>query len=55
MIVPIVANAGVPVEGIGILLAADTQPDMIRTTTHVTANMSAATVVVRLAAQGLAA
>ena len=47
MIVPILASAGVPVEGIGILLAVDTLPDMFRTTTNVTATMAGATVLAR--------
>ena len=47
MIVPILASAGVPVEGIGILLAVDTLPDMFRTTTNVTATMAVATVLAR--------
>ena len=34
--------AGVPVEGMGILLGVDTIPDMFRTTTNVTADMAAA-------------
>lgn len=49
IIVPILASAGVPVEGIGILLGVDTLPDMFRTTTNVTATMSGATVLGRLA------
>jgi len=49
VIVPILASAGVPVEGIGILIGVDTLPDMFRTTTNVTANMSAATIVSRFA------
>jgi Na+/H+-dicarboxylate symporter len=49
VIVPILASAGVPVEGIGILLGVDTLPDMFRTTTNITANMSAATIVSRFA------
>jgi proton glutamate symport protein len=47
MIVPILASAGVPVGGIGILLAVDTLPDMFRTTTNVTATMAIATVLAR--------
>jgi proton glutamate symport protein len=47
VIVPILASAGVPVEGIGILLAVDTLPDMFRTTTNVTATMAGATVLAR--------
>jgi Na+/H+-dicarboxylate symporter len=47
IIVPILASAGVPVEGIGILLAVDTLPDMFRTTTNVTATMAGAAVLGR--------
>ena len=35
--------AGLPVEGIGILLGADTIPDMFRTTLNVTGHLAAAT------------
>lgn len=49
VIVPILASAGVPVEGIGILLGVDTLPDMFRTTTNITANMSVATILSRFA------
>jgi Na+/H+-dicarboxylate symporter len=47
VIVPILVSAGVPVGGIGILLAVDTLPDMFRTTTNVTATMAGATVLAR--------
>lgn len=40
--VPALVATGVPAGGIGILLAVDTIPDMLRTTTHVTADMAAA-------------
>lgn len=40
--VPVLLAAGLPVEGIGILLGADTIPDMFRTTSNVTADMVAA-------------
>ena len=36
-----------PVEGIGILLAVDTIPDIFRTTANVTANVGAAVVLAR--------
>jgi proton glutamate symport protein len=42
-------SAGIPVEGVGILLGIDTLPDMFRTTTNVTADLAAAAVVARLA------
>jgi proton glutamate symport protein len=42
---PVLMDAGLPVEGIGILLGADTIPDMFRTTANVTGHMAAATIV----------
>lgn len=42
---PVLMDAGLPVEGIGILLGADTIPDMFRTTINVTGHLTAATVV----------
>lgn len=48
--VPVMLAAGVPVAGIGILLGADTIPDMFRTTVNVTGDMTAATIVARRAA-----
>lgn len=39
---PVLLAAGLPVEGIGILLGVDTIPDMFRTTTNVTGHMAAA-------------
>src|SRR5688572_8267671 len=44
---PVLMDAGLPVEGLGILLGADTIPDMFRTTANVTGHMAAATVVAR--------
>jgi len=44
---PVLMDAGLPVEGIGILLGADTIPDMFRTTANVTGHLAAATVVSR--------
>lgn len=44
---PVLMDAGLPVEGIGILLGADTIPDMFRTTANVTGHLAAATVVAR--------
>ena len=41
---PVLLAAGLPVEGLGILLGVDTIPDMFRTTTNVTGTMSAATI-----------
>jgi len=47
VMVPALLAAGVPVEGIGLLLAIDTIPDMFRTTTNVTGDMSAAAILGR--------
>lgn len=38
--VPVLATAGLPMEGIGILLAVDTIPDMFRTTSNLTGAMT---------------
>ena len=40
---PVLMAAGLPVEGIGILLGADTIPDMFRTTANVTGHLAVAT------------
>ena len=40
---PVLMGAGLPLEGIGILLGVDTIPDMFRTTANVTGDMVAAT------------
>jgi Na+/H+-dicarboxylate symporter len=40
---PVLMSAGLPVEGIGILLGADTIPDTFRTTVNVTGQLAAAT------------
>jgi proton glutamate symport protein len=47
VMVPVLMAAGIPVEGIGILLGVDTIPDMFRTTTNVTGHMSAAVILSR--------
>ena len=54
VMVPVLLAAGLPPEGIGVLLAIDTIPDMFRTTTNVTADMTVASVLGRRgrAAQG---
>ncbi|AHG87929.1 sodium:dicarboxylate symporter [Gemmatirosa kalamazoonensis] len=44
-IVPVLLAAGIPVEGLGILIGVDTIPDMFRTTTNVTGDLVAATIV----------
>lgn len=44
---PVLLGVGLPVEGIGILLAVDTIPDMFRTTANVTGTMAAATILGR--------
>ena len=45
--VPVLMAVGLPVEGIGILLAVDTIPDIFRTTANVTGIMGAAVVLAR--------
>src|SRR5262249_40612432 len=45
--VPVLAAANVPVDGIGILLAVDTIPDMFRTTENVTGSLTVAVVLGR--------
>jgi proton glutamate symport protein len=47
VMVPVLMAAGIPVEGIGILLGVDTIPDMFRTTTNVTGHLTAAVIVAR--------
>ena len=47
MMAPVLMAAGVPLDGLGILLAVDTIPDMFRTTTNVTADMSVAVILGR--------
>lgn len=42
--VPVLMAAGLPIEGVGILLGVDTIPDMFRTTANVTGDMAAAVV-----------
>jgi Na+/H+-dicarboxylate symporter len=49
---PVLMAAGLPVEGIGILLGADTIPDMFRTTANVTGHMAMAVAVSRVEARG---
>lgn len=47
VMVPVLLAAGLPVDGVGILLGVDTIPDMFRTTTNVTGHMAAATILSR--------
>ncbi|MEX2181581.1 MAG: dicarboxylate/amino acid:cation symporter [Gemmatimonadaceae bacterium] len=47
VMVPVLMAAGIPVEGIGILLGVDTIPDMFRTTTNVTGHMAASVILAR--------
>lgn len=47
MMAPVLMAASVPLDGIGILLAVDTMPDMFRTSTNVTADMAVAVVLGR--------
>lgn len=47
VMVPVLAAAGIPIEGIGILLGVDTIPDMFRTTTNVNGHMTAAVILAR--------
>jgi proton glutamate symport protein len=44
VMLPVLTAAGIPPEGVGILLGADTIPDMARTATNVTGSMAAASV-----------
>ena len=54
VMVPVLLAAGLPVEGVGILLGVDTIPDMFRTTTNVTGHMAAAAILGRGAGRGQA-
>jgi Na+/H+-dicarboxylate symporter len=53
VILPVLTAAGIPAEGVGILLAVDALPDMFRTTTNITADMAAVTVSARTSAPSL--
>jgi proton glutamate symport protein len=50
VIVPVLLAADLPVAAVGLLLGVDTIPDMIRTATHATAQMAAATILGRFEA-----
>jgi proton glutamate symport protein len=45
---PVLVAAGIPAEGVGLLIAADAIPDLFKTTAIVTAHMTATVVVARL-------
>src|SRR6185436_10227240 len=47
MLAPLFAAIGLPVEGIGILIAVDAIPDMFATTLNVTGDLAAAAIVAR--------
>jgi proton glutamate symport protein len=47
MMVPVLIAAGVPAEGVGLLLGVDTIPDMFRTTANVTGDVAAAVILAR--------
>lgn len=49
LMAPAFAEMGIPVEGIAILIAIDAIPDLVKTTSIVTAHMASAVVVARLA------
>jgi proton glutamate symport protein len=49
LMAPVFSELGIPVEGIGILIAIDVIPDLLKTTTIVTAHMASAVVVARVA------
>jgi Na+/H+-dicarboxylate symporter len=42
---PVLVSAGVPLSGIGVLLAVDLVPDLFRTAANVTGGMAAAAVI----------
>jgi Na+/H+-dicarboxylate symporter len=47
MMVPVMLAAGVPAEGMGLLLGVDTIPDMFRTTANVTGDVAAAAILAK--------
>lgn len=48
VMVPVLTGLGIPAEGVALLVAVDVVPDMIRTLTNVTADLTAAVVVARV-------
>jgi proton glutamate symport protein len=55
MMVPVLLAAGVPAEGVGLLLGVDTIPDMFRTTANVTGDITAAVILAKHAGEPVAA
>lgn len=47
MMVPVMLSAGLPAEGVGLLLGVDTIPDMFRTLANVTGDVAAAVIIAR--------
>lgn len=52
LVAPVLAQNGLPVEGVAILIALDAIPDMFKTTANVTAHMTSAVVVARFGRHG---
>jgi Na+/H+-dicarboxylate symporter len=52
MMVPVLLAAGLPAEGVGLLLGVDTIPDMFRTLTNVTGDVTAAVILANGARRG---
>ena len=53
LIAPLLVSAGIPAEGVGILIAADAIPDLFKTTAIVTSHLASTVVVSRLAGSGV--
>ena len=45
IMVPVLISVGLPAEGVGILIALDVLPDIVKTIMNVTADLTAATVI----------
>ncbi|GAC1514713.1 MAG: dicarboxylate/amino acid:cation symporter [Gemmatimonadaceae bacterium] len=52
VMVPVLLAAGIPADGVGLLLGVDTIPDMFRTTANVTGTLSVGTVLTRVHPDG---
>ncbi|MFI5246129.1 MAG: dicarboxylate/amino acid:cation symporter, partial [Gemmatimonadales bacterium] len=52
VMVPVLLAAGLPAEGVGLLLGVDTIPDMFRTTTNITGNVTAAAILAKRSRAG---